>query len=56
MEAKLETQNREINQLEHCLKREQDRIDFFEVKNETVGTDKIPKAKSVNLAFNRSTQ
>ena len=53
MEAKLEAQNREINQLEHFLKREQARIDFIQVKTEAVGTDKIPKTKSINLAFNR---
>ena len=48
MEAKLEEQNREINRLEHCLKRKQDRIDFLQAEIEALGADKIPKTISIN--------
>ena len=48
MEAKLEEQNREINRLEHCLKRKKDRIDFLQAEIEALGADKIPKTISIN--------
>ena len=48
MEAKLEEQNREINRLEHCLKRKMDRIDFRQAEIEALGADKIPKTISIN--------
>ena len=43
MEAKLEEQNREINRLEHCLKRKRDRTDFHQAETEALDTDRIPK-------------
>ena len=48
MEAKLEEQNREINRLEHCLKRKKDRIDFLQAEIEALGGDKFPKTISIN--------
>ena len=48
MEAKLEERNREINRLEHCLKRKKDKIDFLQAEIEAVGTDKTPKTISIN--------
>ena len=47
MEAKLEEQNREINRLQHCLKRKEDRMDFLQAEIEALGTDKIPKTISI---------
>ena len=54
MEAKLEDQNREINRLEHCLKREKDRIDFLQAEIEAFGADKILKTISINPVLAKS--
>ena len=48
MEAKLEEKNREINRLEHCLKRKKNRIDFLQAEIEVLGTEKIPETISIN--------
>ena len=49
MEAKLEEKNKEINRVEHCLKRKKDIIDFLQVEIEVLGTtNKISKTISIN--------